>query len=393
MLFGLKIILQKTFLIKLDFDYSYTFFFLVISYAWYDLSLRFANVNQLTSTYSKIIKSRAIVSLIFGLILYYSYGIHGIFVALIASSFIFPVLFIKSNYVPFRLDGLDKKLLKSLLVYGLPLAITSGLTMIVDFSDRFLISTIVGKEQSGIYSANYDFVLQTLGFLIGVFYLSFFPIINKIYRKKDAINFEQQFAYYFNILLLVSLPVSVSYILLAEGFSNLFLGASFRSFSGNLLPVITLGVLIGNLKAYAIDLVFYLRKKTLLQVMPSAFVALINVALNLLWIPQFGSIGAAYATLISFILGMFLSILVAMHCKMMPRLNMDTIKVLLATLTMLLCLIILKPSKPYDLFAFLFILTSSFFIYLGALWYLDTLMLKQLVANLLKKLYRKYDGH
>ena len=385
-LFFLKLFLHQIVFLNFNFELSYFLFFLVISYGWYDLNLRVANVNQQTAIYGKIVLYRALVGFILALLLYHFDGVNGIFVALIVSSIIFPILFIRPNPLLVTCNKVDSFLLKDLFVYGLPLAVTSGLTMIVDFSDRFLISSLIGKHDSGIYSASYDFVLQTLGFLIGVFYLSFFPMINKIYENKELALFDLQLSYYANILLMVALPVSVAYICLPYGFSKLFLGVSFRSISSGLIPIITIGVLIGNLKAYLIDLVFYVRKKTLIQVVLSSVIAIINVVLNLTWIPQYGSIGAAYATLFSFVLGLFLSLMVAMYYKMLPKINMDTVKVVISTLIMFLYLLVLRPTQSYNSLTFTLLLVSSILIYFVILWYLDTLKLKQIIVGLIDKL-------
>jgi O-antigen/teichoic acid export membrane protein len=386
LLFFLKIFSQKIVFSIFNFEFSYSLFFLVVSFAWYDLNLRIANVNQQTVLYRNIVIYKALIGFLLGLLLYHFFGVNGIFAALIFSSIISPVFLIKSNPLILPFKKVDTTLLNAFFVYGLPLAVTAALTMVVDFSDRFLIYTLLGKQQSGIYSANYDFVLQTLSFLIGIFYLSFFPIINKIFENKNTVLFSKQFSDYANILLIISLPVTAVYVFLADGFSNLFLGKFFRSGSSDLMPIITIGVLIGNLKAYLIDLVFYLRKKTLLQVIPSALIALVNVILNLLWIPRFGLIGSAYATLVSFVLGTLLSAIVAMHYKMLPKLNKDTYKILFAVFIMVLYLLTIRPNSPYDLFDFLLALTSSFLIYFGVVWYFDILKLKQLVSALIIKL-------
>jgi O-antigen/teichoic acid export membrane protein len=176
LLFFLKFLSKKIVFSIFNFEFSYFLFFLVVSYAWYDLNLRIANVNQQTVLYGKIVLYKALIGFLLGLLLYHFNGVNGIFAALIFSSIIFPVFLIKPNplFLPFK--KVDTTLLKSLFFYGLPLAVTAALTVIVDFSDRFLIYTLIGKQQSGIYSANYDFVLQTLSFLIGIFYL-FLPIL------------------------------------------------------------------------------------------------------------------------------------------------------------------------------------------------------------------------
>lgn len=368
----------------INFNFSWPLFFLVTSYAWYEIHLRFLNIKQDFVGYGNLIIYRACAVLFFGVVFYHLYGVIGIFSAFIFSSILLPILLTNYHFFSFNVVKIDRPVLKELFFYGLPLSITTGLTLIVDFSDRFLIARLMGHDDAGLYSANYDFILQTLGFLTGIFYLTFFPRIIKIYESKNYYEFNKQFASYLNIVLAAVLPISILYICLANDFASIFLGPSFRSCSEKLIPIISIGVLLGNFKAYIFDLVFYLKKITFIQIIPALFIAAFNVLLNLLWIPQFGLIGAAYATMFSFMLGALLSYLISRHYQISPKFNSDTVKIILCASLMLVYLITIKPIEHYSLVIFLSLVCTSLMLYLGLLFLLDVFKIKQNIKSLSK---------
>ena len=384
-IFVIKIFINQV--VYKDFYFSWPLFLLITSYAWYEIHLRYLSVTHDVIGYGNLVRYRAYSFLIFGVLLCKLYGVAGIFTAFIISSTLLPILLINSNFFSFDILKVDRALIKELFFYGLPLAVTTGLTLIVDFSDRFLIAKLMSQDYAGLYSANYDFILQTLGFLTGIFYLTFFPRINKIYESKNYVEFNKEITSYLNIVLIAVLPVSIFYITLANDFANIFLGAPFRSFSGKLIPIISLGVLIGNLKAYILDLVFYLKKITFIQIIPALFITFINIFLNLLWIPQFGLVGAAYATLVSFALGAFLSYWISRRYKIFPRFNSDTIKIIFACLMMLVYLMIIKPQQQNNLIIFFVLLVSSLMLYISIIISLDVFKMKANIKSIFKQFF------
>jgi len=323
---------------------SVVLFLLVTSYAWYELNLRVFNAELDVLAYSKLVISRALLSLLFGLFLFYIFGLNGIFYALILSSLLLPFVFSNNEKVLTSLRNVDVNILKEFLAYGLPLAVTSGLTLVIDFSDRFLIAELIDKEQSGLYSASYDFVLQTLGFLVGVFYLSFFPILNKNYENGEMVHFQKNQVLYLNLTLVTLLPVLVIYWTFSSSISGLFFGTAYQSTSTVLIPLMAIAISLGTFKAYVIDLVFLLRKKTLIQIPLVLIVAITNVVLNLYWIPKIGVIGAVYATLVAFILGIIFGLVACVRFDLLPKVDGDTYKILLASVLMYLFGSVLSSS-------------------------------------------------
>ena len=74
-----------------------------------------------------------------------------------------------------------------------------------------------------------------------------------------------------------------------------------------LAPIIALAILLFGIKGFYFDLAFQFGKTTSRQLWISAAAAIVVTILNLLWIPKYGAMGAAWATVVAFALGLLLS--------------------------------------------------------------------------------------
>jgi O-antigen/teichoic acid export membrane protein len=110
------------------------------------------------------------------------------------------------------------------------------------------------------------------------------------------------------LLVAIGLPAAVALGVLAGPLAQLIFGPTYRPAATQLLPVISLGVLLGGFKAFYADLAFQLAHRTGWLVRIALPSAALNIALNVLWIPRYGVLGAAWATVAAFALGLALSI-------------------------------------------------------------------------------------
>ena len=95
----------------------------------------------------------------------------------------------------------------------------------------------------------------------------------------------------------------------------------------------------------------------------------LNVGLNLLWIPSYGVLGAAYATLVAYGAGFVASIVLGRGATRMPIPLGDLGRILLATAGMVLLLLPLRMASG-AVFTFLAV-RSGLGIYLGLTYLLN----------------------
>lgn len=230
-------------------------------------------------------------------------------------------------------------LFRQLLIYGLPLTATFALKFVVNSSDRFLLGYFLNTEATGLYSVSYDLASHSLGIFMMVVNLAAYPLaVNALEKQgRDAANV--QLSNNVILLLAISFPASAGFALLAPNIAQVFLGESFRAAATGLIPWVILAALLSGIKSFHFDLSFQLGCYTMGQVWVALAAAVVNLILNLIWIPAFGFMGAAYATVAAFAVGIALSIVAGSQVYALPWPNREVCKLALATIGMVLALL------------------------------------------------------
>jgi O-antigen/teichoic acid export membrane protein len=213
---------------------------------------------------------------------------------LAASTFLFVVLlwlFVRSRGpVVF-----DRKVLLGLWWFGAPLVVTSLLTLIMDQADRYLLRFFTDIDQVGLYSLAYS-----MGQAVNALYLLPFVAIWQVAvyeiaeRPDRHAIFERVFDYFASGLMLVMLGVS----LFARPMLALMTAQDYAG-AAALIPVVCLAYFFASLHEH-FKVPALLSKRTTSLLPAFAVGAVLNVVLNLFFIPRWGTVGAAWATVVSY---------------------------------------------------------------------------------------------
>lgn len=342
---------------------------LVFSYAWYELNLRIANASMRPKLYGYISFSKTSLGLLVGAVLYKYVGLHGVFLGLIFCAIVTPIFWMRTSWQVFDTRSIDKTIFKTFLAYGLPLALTVTLTLVVDVSDRFIIATLLDAKQAGLYAASYDLVVQTMGFVVAALYLATFPLLIQDVETRNAKRIAAGLGQYGTLLFATSVPLLIIFVALPGNISSVVFGLPFRASATQLTPILALGVFVGGFKIHFFDVIFQLGQKTSQQIWPALLTAVVNVVLNALWIPMYGIVGAAYATLAAFVLGCVASAVMARRIFPMALLGADFLKILFSGICMYSLL--LTVGSFDGLPALVFQILSSLALYLVLLFALN----------------------
>ncbi len=276
--------------------------------AWFDLNLKLAESHIQPIRYGlfSVLKTGLMLTVGVGLV-FLGAGFYGpVFGMLIGTAVAaFALMWRQWPGVHFRL--VDKDVLRSVMVYGLPLTATLGLDAIVGTSDRFLLTWIAGTTEAGTYAAAYDLGWMSLTTLFMVVNLAAYPLTVRLLEQDGPEAARGQLQQTLLMLVAVGLPSAIGLGLCAAPISSVVLGPEFRETGTELLPWVAAACFIAGLKAYYFDLSFQLSFRTIGQVWVSLTAAVLNVLLNLWWIPLHGLYGAIYATLASYTVGVLLS--------------------------------------------------------------------------------------
>ncbi|HFJ9471298.1 oligosaccharide flippase family protein [Bacillus cereus group sp. Bc065] len=304
--------------------------------AWFELNLDVSRAKLMPKVYGIIM---LVKTLIFVMIAYIfiilDYGSSALFIGIIVSYLISTILYYKklwSNH--FRLYYVEKDILKQLLSYGLPLTILLGLEYFVSFSDRYIISYFKGEALAGSYAISYDFVKQIVWIPFTVINSATYPILVKLQNEGKEKDLKIKLEETLKVLLLINIPIMIILMFFIPVISQYFIGPQFREHTILIAPVITVATFILGMNYYYFYLSFQLMKKTNIQLIVAISVTVINLGLNIIFIPIWGILGAAYATLIAYTLGTILSIVCTKNMFSLPLPLGIFIKILFVTIGM-----------------------------------------------------------
>ena len=207
----------------------------------------------------------------------------------------------------------------------------------------------------GPYAVAYDFVQQAIGPVMNVLYLAAFPGLVRIYEKEGGGAARLQVHMLGTKLVALGLPVTLAVGFFSKDIANLFFGAEYRQIAVEVMPILAFAIFIAAFKCYYLDIVIQLRRSTKSLAYSAMMMAAVNITLNLILLPSFGVIGAAWATLIAFSTGAIMSWIQANHLFDMPNLKRVFWKIFIANLAMLLVWQALPESETIWILLKLFI--------------------------------------
>lgn len=215
----------------------------------------------------------------------------------------FSTLLLLLPYYRISLKAFDNALLKKMVIYSMPLVIVSFAGIINEMLDRQLLKYILpfsveeNRAQLGIYGANYK-----LAMLISLFTQAFRyaaePFFFANARDKNAPKLYALIAKYFTIANLIGFLVIVLFL----HYFKYYVGKDGSRFWEGLkvVPILLMANIFLGLY-YNISTWFKVTDKTIYGMLIAIVGACITIVLNIWWIPIFGYIGSAWATLICYV--------------------------------------------------------------------------------------------
>ena len=189
----------------------------------------------------------------------------------------------------------ELRILSEMLHFSFPLAISNLLTLILVLSDRYIIKYFGNLSDVGNYSLAFK-----ISNIIKIFAITSFmhSYVHIFYKNMDQPNSKRFFA------------KSVTYftfgLLIVGSFLSLFSKEIVKTLALNkdywqsfeIIPLLILGIIFGGLRRM-LSLILSKNKKTKIISIIVVLSGILNILLNFLIIPKFGSIGAAFTTFVS----------------------------------------------------------------------------------------------
>ena len=161
---------------------------------------------------------------------------------------------------------------------------------LINWADRYFIKIYSSQLDVGLYDAVYR-IVDILGVIVGSFMVAIAPILFS--RRENTNNYFDNIRYQIEITFLLSLagifisPIAIELILPSIYFSQI-----------KIVPVLLLGLAFAS-SASVLTTIFDVNERKDLNLKGIAIGAILNIILNIIFIPKYGTLGAAYAMLLS----------------------------------------------------------------------------------------------
>lgn len=309
----------------------------------------------------------------------FGWGVEGYVWSVICSNVI-SILFlftIDQLYLFISFRSLDKSTVGQMLRYAIPLIPTTVCVWIFNFSDRFFLTAMRTKAETGLYSVSNK--IPTILVLISSIFIEAWQITAiDGSKKREQEHFFSKVGNIYQALLFVL----ASGITMTAKLTTSMLAAPSYYEAWTCIPILVIGSAFSCLSNF-LNSIYTLEKKSVASLTTAMCGAGLNLVLNYFMIPKMGILGAALATMISYI---FMFLLRSIHSTKYLRVHWKNGRFLLTTILILIQSGLMLYESPFWITQQL-----AFFIAITAL------NAEDLTEGILKVLHRrtakKHTGH
>lgn len=200
----------------------------------------------------------------------------------------------------------DRNKLKLIIEYGLPIVPATILAGIMHSADQYLVRYFSGLDAVGLYSLGYKLAFSSYSiYSVSISLIWGSATVFEIYKQPDAkYIYSKLTTYLTSFLIIIMFCVSIF-----SGYIVKLLASPDYYESRKVVPVICLGLIAYGFHIF-LSIGVVVNNKTWLFVITNAVAASVNILLNLVLIPRYGYMGAAWASVGTYYVFAFVSWLV-----------------------------------------------------------------------------------
>ena len=277
-------------------------------------------------------------------------GVTGYLLAIILSDFcsIIFLLFAARlwRYIGFK--SCSKTLLRAMIVYALPLIPTQLLWLITNSSDSFMVKYYMGADANGILTAAYK-----IPNIVSTVYLMFGQAWNmSAITENESSDRSRFYTRVFDLNQSLMYIIAAGILLFVKPVTMVWIGPSFRE-SINYAPILIYATVFTCFATF-MGTAYIATKNTVRSLVTSLVSGVINVGINLVFIPRIGIYAAAVSTLASYLVVFIIRIIDA---KRLIRFNFSLPKMLINNVILILMVFAnyIRGAKSYALLTVMFI--------------------------------------
>lgn len=250
---------------------------------------------------STIIGRCSYLAMLLGLLMAGYINLYSLLVAFVLAEFaaVLYATYAYRQYFSFERSSYSLELTRKLLRFGFPLMILESLSLALRLIDRYMIGSVLGEKDLGLYSASYNLSSYVEIVITASLAAAIRPMYTHIWEVEGREATKNFLSQSLHTYLMVGIPFTAIFILLAPDL--LVFLASHRYGSGvSIIPYIATVILIdGSLIFLSAGMYFLGSTNTLL--FWGLVAGFVNFTGNYLVIPHYGIEGAAIVTMIAFL--------------------------------------------------------------------------------------------
>ncbi len=266
------------------------------------------------------------IALVFTIIFvaYFSRGVNGIYEALIISQIFFFLITLKYIFRNIKFK-IEKEIIYEMLNYSYPLMFAEISGIILTVSDRYVLNFMKTTSDVGLYSLAYRLANTIRVLIYSSVMMAVTPLVYQYIDKPNNGRF------YSKIMTYLAFGVMI-FVLFFSLFSKEIIELVARNkdywVASTLVPVISLAIFFGILKDISLNGLSIAKKTGIIAIVVVA-ISLLNIVLNIIFIPHWGTMGAAVATLLARIISLIVFYNIAQKHYPIPYELKKVIKVVL----------------------------------------------------------------
>lgn len=186
---------------------------------------------------------------------------------------------------------------KSLFLAALPFGLAGLFVKIYSYTDSLLLRQYFGHASVGQYAVAYK-LTYALQFLPLTFVAALYPAMSSEFASGDHQGLRRSLKNGLRLMMLAGVPLSALLSALAKPIILTFYG---QPYAGAIAPMMVLPwVLIPIFLDFPVGSLLNATRRSSLKTTSMGITMVINVLLNLVLVPKYGPLGAAYAGVVSF---------------------------------------------------------------------------------------------
>lgn len=189
---------------------------------------------------------------------------------------------------------------RSFVGFGFPMTLWLFSSILLDVGDRWVLKALLGSGAVGIYDANYRLIGGVAALLVVPVTITVHPYVMGLSGVIDKAQVGRVLGTVIDNLVIVALVAVGMTFAVRKDMALILLGPEFRDGSV-IMPVVLAGVFLANIGTFA-HKPFEIVGRTRPMVVVGFLAAGANLVFCLVLIPVTGYIGAAYATLLAYLL-------------------------------------------------------------------------------------------